>query len=99
MPLRLRAIALLHAALLTLAPDAARANPKEEKRREFGIVPLVGGDTDVGFGVGQLSTFSRLAAGVAPYVWSLESAAFISFEGSAPTRPVSPASACARRKS
>ena len=34
-----------------------------------------------------------------PYLHSPYSAAFISFDGSAPTRPVSPASACARRKS
>src|SRR4051794_32563217 len=47
--------------------------------RELGIVPLLGGDTDVGFGVGQLSTLARVAPGVTPYVWSVESAAFISF--------------------
>ena len=48
---------------------------------EFGIVPLVGGDTDVGVGVGQLA---RLPAcrhpERSPYRWAMESSAFISFK-------------------
>jgi outer membrane protein assembly factor BamA len=64
-------------------PGAARGgdgvSDSRPAHRELGIVPLVGGDTDVGFGVGELSTLARVAPGVTPYIWSVESAAFISF--------------------
>jgi outer membrane protein assembly factor BamA len=74
---------LLSAALVALGATASAAGDRvAESRpahRELGIVPLVGGDTDVGFGFGELSTLARVAPGVSPYVWSVESAAFISF--------------------
>jgi hypothetical protein len=85
--------ALKVAALIVILPAPARvgaASPaqtqpgkSDERRRvEFGIVPLVGGDTDVGAGVGQLSTLAGLPATSkrAPYRWALESSAFISFK-------------------
>jgi hypothetical protein len=59
--------------------DAPQSAPPRGVRHEFGIVPLVGGDTDVGIGVGELSTLAALAPGVSPYLWKIESAAFISF--------------------
>ena len=65
--------ATLHAQTKPPPPPAAR-------RVEFGIVPLVGGSTDVGIGDGQLSTLAGLAPGYAPYRWAIESAAFISFK-------------------
>jgi hypothetical protein len=57
------------------AASTAGANPTE-----FNILPLVGGDSDVGIGFGQLSNFAGLSPGVQPFVWELESAAFISFK-------------------
>jgi hypothetical protein len=42
-------------------------------------VPLVGGDSDIGFGGGELSSLTRLAPGRTPYVWHLESGALITF--------------------
>ena len=66
------------------ADGGAAPKPADQRRRvEFGIVPLVGGDTDVGAGVGQLSTLAGLPASPAthaPYRWALESSAFISFK-------------------
>ena len=49
---------------------------------EIGIVPLVGGDTDVGLGIGELSTIAALPppGSHVPYRWAVESAAFISFK-------------------
>lgn len=40
----------------------------------------MGGDTDVGIGVGQLSNIARASPGVKPHVWRIESAGFISFK-------------------
>jgi hypothetical protein len=68
----------------TTAPAAAAKSGTDQRRRvEVGIVPLVGGDTDVGAGVGELSTIAGLPAlpgSHAPYRWALESSAFISFK-------------------
>jgi outer membrane protein assembly factor BamA len=70
--------------LLWAAPGLARAAPATDEqpghRTELGLVPLVGGDTDYGLGFGQLSSLARLAPGVRPYVWRLESGGFISFK-------------------
>jgi outer membrane protein assembly factor BamA len=51
-------------------------------RAEVAIVPLVGGDTDVGVGVGQLSTVAAVPppASRLPFRWAVESSAFISFK-------------------
>jgi hypothetical protein len=70
-------------AVLALPVTPARADdppPAREAKTEFGIVPLVGGDTDYGVGVGQLSNIARLKPGVTPFAWRLESGAFISFK-------------------
>ena len=60
---------------------ASSLRAEERQRTEFGIVPLVGGDTDVGVGVGQLSTMAGLPPPTSrvPYRWAVESSAFISF--------------------
>jgi outer membrane protein assembly factor BamA len=64
-----------------VVPAASAAEGKAEyPHTEFGIVPLVGGDTDYGIGFGELSSLARLAPGVKPYVWRLESGGFISFK-------------------
>lgn len=55
------------------------SNKISEPKNDFGAVPLVGGDSDIGFGGGELSSFTRLAPGRTPYVWHLESGALITF--------------------
>jgi outer membrane protein assembly factor BamA len=64
-----------------VVPAASAAEEKSEfPHTEFGIVPLVGGDTDYGIGFGELSSLARLAPGVKPFLWRLESGGFISFK-------------------
>lgn len=70
-----------HVAVVHADEDAA---PIREAKTEFGIVPLVGGDTDYGVGIGELSNVARLKPGVKPFAWRLESGAFISFKSGAP---------------
>ena len=76
---------LVLCALAVVGVPAARAEPPAappatKAGREFGILPLVGGSTDVGIGVGELSKLAALSPDYAPYRWALESAAFISFK-------------------
>ena len=49
-------------------------------KTEFGIVPIAGGNTDVGLGGGFLTNVARLDPAVSPYAWRLEAAAFITFK-------------------
>jgi hypothetical protein len=73
---------------MTLAATAAHARRAEEgpavdtagAKREFGIVPIAGGNTDYGLGGGFLTNIAGLDAAVAPYTWRLEAAAFVSFK-------------------
>ncbi len=44
---------------------------------EFNIFPIVGGDSDVGLGAGQVSDVARLGAVPEKYLWKLESGAFV----------------------
>lgn len=76
--------------MLALLTAPARAQTDETRRTEakdqggaagkveFGIVPLIGGDTDVGVGVGLLSTLASVAPGYEPYRWAVELAGFAS---------------------
>jgi|HubBroStandDraft_6_1064221.scaffolds.fasta_scaffold254146_1 hypothetical protein len=48
--------------------------------RELNIVPIVGGDSDVGVGFGEVSDWAGMAPGYSPYKWRLESEAFITFK-------------------
>jgi hypothetical protein len=57
--------------------DGARAEP----RRELNFVPVVGGNSDVGLGFGQISNWARIEPGHAePYGWKIEDGAFITFK-------------------
>src|SRR3954464_4011539 len=74
------AVAAVVAALLlaTLAPRQACA------KRELNIVPIAGGDSDVGIGFGEVSDLSSLdpesADSSTPYHWRVETDAFITFK-------------------
>ncbi len=71
--------------MIVVAPPSVPATPNAPGSRiEWGAFPLVGGDTDYGVGVGQLSNVARLAPGARPYVWRIESGTFITFKDSAP---------------
>lgn len=57
---------LAHSA--TVAADV----PDSDKTHELTVVPLVGGNTDVGFGGGFLASYARLAPRADPYRWRVE---------------------------
>jgi len=56
------------------APAAARPH------RELNLVPLVGGDSDVGVGFGEVGDWALLQPGEGNFRWRLESGAFITFK-------------------
>jgi hypothetical protein len=47
-----------------------------ESRLEKAVVPLFGGDTDVGLGAGVIASVSRVDAELDPFRWKIEGAAF-----------------------
>jgi hypothetical protein len=47
---------------------------------EYALVPLIGGDTDIGFGGGALGSVALLDPAYLPYRWKLEGAAFFTFK-------------------
>lgn len=49
---------------------------------EFNIIPIVGGTSDIGIGFGEFSDLARVSRGADPYLWNIESAAFVSFKSS-----------------
>jgi len=65
-------LAVLLATQSVSAHDAAHT--------ELGFVPLVGGDSDVGIGVGQVSSIARFEPGYLPYRFRLETGAFVTFK-------------------
>jgi hypothetical protein len=64
---------------LALAQESSPAG--NGKKTEYAIVPLAGGDTDIGFGGGALGSVARLDPAIRPYLWRLEGAAFVTFKG------------------
>lgn len=79
------AAALLAAAFTASLGGASVARAADDSKptrphREFNIVPIAGGDTDIGVGVGEVGDWARLEPGADPYDWRLETGAFISFK-------------------
>jgi hypothetical protein len=64
------------------APTGAEstASQSQPSHREFNIVPVAGGDSDLGVGLGAVSDWARLSPGLPPFVWRLETGGFISFK-------------------
>jgi hypothetical protein len=61
-------------------PPHEAATPAKEGKREFNFFPIVGGDSDVGFGGGQFSNWARLGRGERDFLWKVEDAALITFK-------------------
>ena len=59
----------------TPAPAAPPA-----RHRELNLVPIAGGDSDIGAGVGEIGDWAAIGPGCSVYCWRLESSAFISFK-------------------
>jgi surface antigen Omp85-like protein len=70
--------------VLELMMAEARAEPPAAAEggsaRELNFVPLVGGDSDVGLGFGEVGDWARLEPNAGLFRWRLENAAFISFK-------------------
>jgi len=60
-------------AVVLLAAPAAAGEPSN---REINVVPIVGGDSDVGIGGGAVGDWAALAQGRPPFRWRLEVATF-----------------------
>jgi hypothetical protein len=72
---KLHVAGLLALSSVTLATRPARADQASD--HELTVLPVVGGDSDVGIGGGYVASFARLARNVDPYLWRLESAGAI----------------------
>jgi hypothetical protein len=51
---------------------------------QFNLLPVVGGTTDIGFGVGEFLGITRVRKGRDPYVWNITSAGLVTFKPSNP---------------
>jgi len=60
-------------------PSVAAATPTPGRTLEFNIVPIAGGDSDVGIGGGEVADLARLDPRYHPYRWKLTSEAFVTF--------------------
>lgn len=59
--------------------DAPTPQPKAGKL-ELNVFPIVGGDSDVGIGGGQVSNLARLGATPGSFLWKIEDATFVTFK-------------------
>jgi hypothetical protein len=57
--------------------EESRPKPKHAET-EFTLVPVVGGDSDIGFGAGYVGALARLRPDSPPFLWRLESSGAIS---------------------
>jgi outer membrane protein assembly factor BamA len=63
---------------------------QREAKTELNFIPVVGGDSDVGLGLGAVGDLARLQPDYLPFRWRLEAAGFISFKpGQEPGQAVS----------
>jgi hypothetical protein len=88
---RVRAAWRIAAAILVL-PSLAMAEPdvrqsdSSKVEHETGIIPLVGGDTDIGIGVGAIGSVAMFDGHHRPYRWQIQFSAFVATK-SDPTSP------------
>ncbi len=54
--------------------------PIADRKTEFGIVPLAGGDTDNGIGGGFIANVAGIDPAITPFVWRLEAVTFVTFK-------------------
>jgi hypothetical protein len=69
--------AALVLAVLGSSLGHARVPGPAGERTELAVVPLLGGDTDIGLGAGALGSVARLRPGLKPYLWRLEGSCFV----------------------
>ncbi len=62
------------------APTNVTHKGEEAAHNELNVVPVAGGSTDVGIGGGYFAGLARVEEGASPYVWNVESSAFLTFK-------------------
>ncbi|HET6345652.1 MAG TPA: hypothetical protein VFH51_12020, partial [Myxococcota bacterium] len=79
--------AWIAALALLWVPSAATAALEQDvilkphpNRREFGMIPLVGGDSDFGIAVGAIASVASFEETATPYLWRAEISAMQSFK-------------------
>jgi hypothetical protein len=80
-----RALVACGVLALSAPPSAVRA-----QSRELNVVPIAGGDSDIGVGAGLVGDWAALAAERPPYRWRLEVSSFVTFKLRAGNRLVLP---------
>jgi len=66
-----------------VAQDTKLTAAEEDKTgTEVGVLPLVGGDTDNGFGAGAIGSIANFDGESQPYKWQLQFATFLATKGS-----------------
>ena len=80
--IRTCAIWVVCALLPQLADAAPAADEVDKDGTEIGVLPVVGGDTDHGFGAGAIGSIANFEGTSYPYRWRLEFAAFLAVKGS-----------------
>jgi hypothetical protein len=74
---RTAALALVSSLAALLSAPGARADEADKvdydtQRYEVAALPLLGGDSDIGFEFGAVGTLSRFDRGVVPYEWNMD---------------------------
>src|SRR5664279_1938185 len=67
-------------ALATTAFAESAGGAGAAEKHELNFFPIVGGDSDVGFGLGQVSDIASLGATEGTFRWRIEDAAFVTFK-------------------
>jgi hypothetical protein len=78
-----RWICSLAVATAAATPGARADDAPPPRRLEMAAVPLLGGDTDIGFGGGGLGSIARVDPAYLPYRWKLEGTLFFTFKAPA----------------
>ena len=62
--------------------DASQPPGGGPLKNELTAVPVVGGDSDAGFGGGYMASYARVGGGYEPYLWRIQSATALLVKGS-----------------
>lgn len=60
--------------------DRTSSGTVSDEHTNFNVVPIIGGNTDVGIGGGAYGGLARLKQGFDPYVWNIDMAALVTFK-------------------
>ena len=78
--MRVRALLVAAVVLAARVAGAAADAATDDAATELGVVPVIGGDSDVGLTLGAAGSLARFAPGAVPYDWRLEFAVITSVQ-------------------